>query len=149
MGLTVTGLSETVVKLRRTEQRTSKKLLRHMRSSAIKIRDLAREFAPVDEGNLEEAIVVAESKEGFMGRNRSVEMIGVDPSRLGEGYTKYGFRYDIQMHEGVYDLGDASKAKANSNGKKVGAKYLSRAWQELEPQITAKAKAIVADEVRR
>jgi len=138
-----------VVKLRRTEQRTSKKLLRHMRNSAIKIRDLAREFAPVDEGNLEEAIVVAESKEGFMGRARAVETVGVDPSKLGEGYAKYGERYDVLMHEGVYNLGDASKAKANSNGKKVGAKYLSRAWQELEPQITAKAKAIVADEVRR
>jgi hypothetical protein len=84
-----------------------------------------------------------------MGRKRNIEMVGVDPSKLGEGYSKGGFRYDVRMHEGVYELGDASKDKAQASGKQVGAKYLSRAWQELEPAITARAKAIVDEEIRR
>jgi hypothetical protein len=149
MGLTVKGISETVVKLRRTEKTTSKRLLLHMRNSAIKIRDLARALAPVDEGNLEDAIQVIEDGESFLGRTRKIEMIGVDSSRLGEGYTKYGHRYDVFMHEGSYNLGQKSQDKAAANGKMVGPKYLTRAWQELEPSIASKAQAIADDVARK
>ena len=147
MGLSISGINSTLVKLQRTEKRTHKRLLRHMRNSAKDIRDLAREYAPVDEGNLEEAIEVMESFEGFLGRYRAVTYVGVNPDKLGEGYQKYGFRYDIRTHEGSYNLGPRSQAKAAS-GKKVGPKYLTRAWQKLEPEITVKAQAIV-DETSR
>ncbi len=148
MGLEILGVKDTLMKLRRTEKTTHKRLLRHMRNSANDIRDLAREFAPVDEGNLEEAIEVGEGKEGFFGRDRNVEFVGVNPAKLGEGYTKYKYRYDIRMHEGSYQLGDASNKKAASNGKDVGPKYLTRAWQELEPEIVAGAKQIAAETAR-
>lgn len=148
MGLEILGVRDTLVKLRRTEKRTSKRLLRHMRNSAEDIRDLAREYAPVDEGNLEEAIEVGETQEGFLGRNRNVELIGVNPAKLGEGYTKYKYRYDIAMHEGSYNLGPLSQAKAASSGKQVGPKYLTRAWKDLEPDIRAEAEKIVADTAR-
>lgn len=148
MGLEITGVKSTLVNLRRTERVTSKRLLRLMRSSARDIRDLAREYAPVDEGNLEDAIQVIEGAERFLGRTRNVEMVGVDTSKLGEGYTKYGRRYDIMMHEGSYNLGPRSQAKADSTGKTVGPKYLTRAWKDLEPEIRAKAERIVAETTR-
>lgn len=147
MGLEILGVKSTLVKLRRTERTTTKQLLRHMRESARDIRDLARDYAPVDEGNLEEAIEVVESKEGFFGHNRNIELVGVNPAKLGEGYTKYKERYDVLMHEGVYDLGPRSQKKA-ATGKDVGPKYLTRAWRDLEPDITAKAKRIAAETVR-
>lgn len=148
MGLEITGVKSTLVNLRRTEQRTTKRLLRLMRDSAEDIRDLAREYAPVDEGNLEEAIEVAEGTERFLGRTRNVELVGVNPDKLGEGYQRYKYRYDIAMHEGSYNLGPLSQAKAAANGKQVGPKYLTRAWKELEPNIKADAEAIVADTLR-
>lgn len=148
MGLELRGIGSTLRELRRTEERTSKALLRHLRHSADDIADLAREYAPVDEGNLEEAIEVAEGTEGFLGRNRNVELIGVNPGKLGEGFGKYKFRYDVAMHEGSYNLGPRSRAKAASNGKQVGPKYLTRAWQDLEDGILAKARRLAQDTVR-
>lgn len=147
MGLSIEGVRQTEVRLRRIERRTSKRLLEHMRKSALEIRDLARMYAPVDEGNLEEAIEVIESTERFLGNRRNIELIGVDPDKLGEGYSAYGFRYDIAMHEGSYQLGPRSRAKAESTGKEVGPKYLTRAWKELEPEITAEARRIAFDSV--
>lgn len=148
MGLKILGVKETLVNLRRTEQRTHKRLLRLMRRGAEDIRDLSREYAPVDEGNLEEAIEVGESVENFMGRSRNVEFVGVNPDKLGEGFTKYKYRYDIAMHEGSYNLGPLSQAKAQASGKQVGPKYLTRAWKELEPDLIAKAERIAAETAR-
>jgi hypothetical protein len=149
MGMKITGVNATRLKLARTEKVTHKRLLRHLRNSAEEVAKLARAFAPVDEGNLEEAIEASESKEGFFSRKRSVVFVGVNPDKLGEGYTESGFRYDVRMHEGAYKLSPASLEKQRTGGKTVGPKYLTRAWQELEPEITAKAEAISDDIVNR
>lgn len=142
MGLSVTGVAKTLLALKRTEDRTNKALLRSMRRSAEKVKTLAQAFAPVDEGNLEDAIVVAEDRSVSTG-NRAVAFVGVDPSRLGEGYQRYGRRYDILTHEGSYTLGKRSQAKQDASGLKVGSKYLERAVQELEEEIQEDYKATV------
>lgn len=148
MGLKVRGIGAVKRALVRTEQRTTKALLRHMRNSAILIRDLAREYAPVDQGDLENAIVATEAPEVSFGRKRQVAFVGVDSSVLGPGYNRWGFRYDIHMHEGAYKLGPLSQAKQDASGKTVGPKYLTRACEDLKPEIYAKAESIVAKEVR-
>lgn len=146
MGVTIQGVSSTLASLRRSERRTNKRMLRLMRRGAQEVADRARQYAPVDEGNLEDAIEVAETSERFFGNARQVSLVGVNPEKLGEGYTKYGYRYDIRMHEDTtYELGPRSRAKQEATGKKVGSKFLARAYTELEPSIRARAEQIARD----
>lgn len=126
------GVGKVKARLKRIGKRTNRAALAAVRRGAEEIADLAADYAPVDEGNLEDSIVVAEERSG---NSRIVIFIGVDPSRLGLGYKRYGFRYDIQMHEGVYNLGPLSQKKNSELGGGVGPKYLERALEELEEEI--------------
>lgn len=134
MGLSVKGISSTIQRLARTGDRTNKKALQILREGSRDIQELAKEYAPVDEGNLEDSIVRVEDRSGP--RGQIAIFVGVDKSRLGIGYTRYGYEYDVRMHEDYsYELGPKSREKAARNGKKVGAGYLIRAVEELEDEI--------------
>lgn len=148
MGLSIKRVEETIIRLRRMEEKTHKRILRRLRRAAIDIRDLARDNAPVDLGNLENAIEDIASREG----NREVRYVGVNPDKLGDGYQVNGFRYDIAMHIGIvngepYELGPRSRAKQNT-GKDVGPFYLERAAKSLTPGIQADINRILSEVTR-
>lgn len=137
-GLRISGVQATLAKLERIGKRTNKAALRIVRAGAKDIADRASDYAPVDQGDLENSIVVEEDRRG---NDRIVFYVGVDPSKLGEGYWRYGFRYDIEMHEGVYNPGPLSQAKnARVGGSGVGPKYLERALDEIGPEIEEAVK---------
>lgn len=100
---------------------------------AIKIRDLAREYAPVRTGLLEKNIEWASYKDSAR-RNTYVVYIDIDAiRRSGSGSLgDYAFLMEEELRPygaGKYRLGAASRAKA-AGGKKVGGRFLRRAVQE-------------------
>jgi hypothetical protein len=114
-----------------------------MKVEAEKVAQKAREFAPVDEGNLEQAIKV---REAGGGRNelgqferKSVEVY-VDaqmpvPERPGKTVGDYAY----EMHEhltpaGPLQLGPKSEAK-NAGSGQVGGKYMERAADAVAAEI--------------
>lgn len=166
--VTVTGDEELKVDLRRLSSVINKKTLSAARHWAQKIADLASDYAPRDDGYLDQSIRVFEGDQGrdLSGRfTKRTISVGVDYSApLGPGYWKYGFDYPLQMHEGVYNLGERSRAKASSlglgdgsknkgaaysmQGRYVGRKYLERAAIHLEEDMFDEMEGIIRREVR-
>lgn len=117
-------------------ERAIKGMSSKMRLLAIKIRDLAREYAPVRTGTLEDSIDYMTIKVG--GRNSYVIYIDLDRSRsVGSGQVgDYAFIMEEELHpygrqkgKRYYTLGSRSAAKVAS-GKKVGGRFLSRAVRD-------------------
>lgn len=148
--VSIQGLEETLARLARIGKQTSDAELARLRRGAREMERLAKMYAPVDEGYLEEAIVTKETRVETLNRRYEI-LVGVDPDRLGPGYTDYGYRYDIAMHEGFvngepYQLGPKSLAKQAALGVRVGPKYLKRAFDEVMPQLEADMRAIAKRE---
>lgn len=146
-GVSVKGLSSTMLKLSRVGQKTSKKALRVFRKGAQEMGEEAKLMAPRKHGDIENAIEVTETiGTGVRGRNEI--KVWVNPRKLGPGYTKYGFRYDILVHENAtLNLGPVSQEKqaSDSRGRIVGPKYMERAKNEIAPKINREIKAIAKE----
>lgn len=129
-----------------------------MQEEGEAIAQLAREFAPVDQGNLEEAIKVEVARGGSRGRI-SVDVY-IDPDMPAphinpDGTVTKGTEsktvgdYAAAMHEGLapygsgaFKLGPRSLAKAAS-GAAVGGKFLERALAKRARAIFLKVSRAV------
>lgn len=116
-----------------------------MAKEGEEIAKLAREFAPVDQGDLEAAIkseVVADA-----GRNRrNVVLVYVDPDARdehGRSVLAYGsLLHSEQIPEGgVFGLGPKSEAKDAGRGV-VGGGFLSRAFAIRAKTIESKLRQL-------
>lgn len=123
-------------------KKTNRKALAEMRKGAQQIKELSKNYAPVDEGNLEAAHKVMEDRQGL--NNRVRIYVYIDESMAGTGKNKTVGDYATVMHEGTYDLGPLSRAKMSATGY-VGRKYLEKASEELEPQIVKHINAAMRD----
>lgn len=138
MGLKIKGLSAVLRKFQRTEETMNRAGLAAMRDAAKVIVMAAKLRAPVDTGDLENAIVAQErrSRNG-LGQFGSVTIeVGVDQSKLNlEDHA--GFDYSIRMHEDPnYNLGPKSQVKqAALPGVQVGYKYLKRALDDTRELV--------------
>lgn len=102
-----------------------------------RIRDLARLYAPVDEGDLESAIVKETSRTGI--NRRAVVSVYVDESHVAADGTPLS-EYAKLMHNTVYQLGPKSLIKETYVGLgKVGTGFLKRAVEERRAAIYEKA----------
>lgn len=108
---------------------------RLIESEAKIMHQLAVSYAPVDEGNLEDAIMIDTTSKGASGLGFTARTkfasIWVDVDRA-YGQTKGGKirrigDYAIWIHEGTYNLGEKSLAKRMA-GNDVGRKYMERAF---------------------
>lgn len=124
-----------------------------MQASGNRIRNKARAYAPVDEGNLEDAIYKT-SQRGANGRTEVTIAIDGDipaPQYDSSGAIVKGTAdkkvgdYAAAMHEGEYNLGKKSKLKQARLGVRVGRKFLERALNEEREALVAKATAKVKD----
>ena len=147
MGIEIQGVSEVNALLRRTADRTSKRQLVRLRKGVEDVTRKAKEFAPVDDGYLEGAITAVATRLNTF-NHRYEFMVGVDKALLGPGKSIYGFDYDVEMHEGVYNLGPLSQQKQQVSGKRVGPKYLARALEEVEAGLIRDMERIVEEETR-
>jgi hypothetical protein len=122
-----------------------------LRKTAIRIRDLAREYAPVDTGLLESNIEYAAFKDE---RRRNVFVVYINLDAVNEKSHKdlgdYAWIMEEELHPFgrqksrlYFKLGKKSALKAAS-GRKVGGRFLSRAIQEGTKQMVAEATAAVS-----
>jgi hypothetical protein len=134
--------------LRQIGERAMVGMSGRMRKAAIKIRDLAREFAPVLTGDLESAIDYAAVRDGR--RNSYVVYVDLDKVHGGDKTVgDYAFIMEEQLRPygnrgKALHLGRLSQSKA-AGGKKVGGRFLSRAIKEGTTELVNE----LAEEVRR
>jgi len=153
VGLKVKGLGSIGYQLENMAKRASEGARFAMKEGAEDIRDLARLHAPVDEGNLEDAIKM-EVVSGARGRHSF--KVHVDESHPAvitneDGSQTSGNRtvgdYAFDMHEGNYLLGPGSQHKQSQVGVKVGPKYLQRAYKKMSKQIHANVRQNVNNRI--
>jgi len=121
-------------RLRNVAERSSRGAREQMAKGAEMIAELAKELAPVDEGNLEDAIMF-EKEPRQKANERYTFAVYVDEAHAGTRAADVG-QYAVIMHESSdYDLGEKSAAKAAANGLPVGRKYLENAADMLEDEI--------------
>lgn len=111
-----------------------------------KMHELAVSYAPVDKGNLEEAIQLESTRSGVHGR--TVVTLFVDESFEATDSKTVG-DYLTLIHEGLapygsgaFNLGKKSKAKRDA-GNDVGGKFLERAVDERANALASAVQKIV------
>ena len=149
MGMTLkfnAGLFE--AQLMQTGERAIKGMSDHMRKVAIRIRDLARSYAPVKSGLLEDSIDYETIRVNR--RNTYVVYIDADAARRGDRDGVLG-DYAWIMHSQLrphgnkgkaLHLGLGSMAKA-ATGRKVGGRFLTRAIKDATKNLQAELVAEV------
>lgn len=125
------------LKISQIGERAMRGMSARMRTHAILIRDLARAYAPVDTGLLEDSIDYKVIKENR--RNGYIVHLDLDAARRrGRGVLgDYAFIMEEELHpfgrkrgDRYFTLGELSKQKAKSSGKKVGGRFLARAIRD-------------------
>ena len=142
----IIGVEELAMRLENFASKSSEGARFAMRDGARDVAELAKKFAPVDLGNLEDSIKVRSQRDGV--RGRYTYEVYVDETHEAEG--KVVGDYASYMHEGYidgkpYKLGPGSLEKQAELGVEVGPKFLDRAKDELEASI----KQSVADGIAK
>ena len=118
-------------RLSQTGDRAVKGMSAKMRKAAIRIRDLAREYAPVKSGLLESSIDYITVKEGR--RNAYVVFVDLDVSKpISRGEWRNLSEY-VALADALRPHGGGTQrisAKSRRKGKKVGGKFLTRATRD-------------------
>lgn len=138
MGIEYSGFDELQANLRQIGPRAERAVTRQMRAEAYRIADLAKRFAPIDEGPLEDSIKVLQENGGRDARGRftrasfSVYVDVYEQGSHGAMIADYAYR----MHEhltpyGPLKLGKQSRAKQAGQSEMVGGRYLERAVEEV------------------
>lgn len=148
MGVKVSGIEELRLLLEQSGEKAVRGVFNKMVEEAGQIRDLARQYAPVDEGNLEAAIKVEVEGGGRDDRGRFVRKavaVYIDPNTPAEDGKTVG-EYAWLMHEhltpyGPLQLGERSQAKQSGQSGMVGGKFLERAASEREKDMVKRLAA--------
>lgn len=138
MPLEIVGLDTLENLIRQTGGRAQDGIARQMKKEALKIQELAKKFAPVDYGNLEDAIEVDEEGGGRddMGRFvRKSYRVFVDmnhPAAHGQEVGDYAyFIHEHMTPYGPVPLGPHSLEKQAGQAEMVGGLYMDRAVDEV------------------
>lgn len=123
MKMKVSGIPQVKAMIAKDSREATKAAWDQMLLEAEEIKDLSVAYSPVDEGDLEGAHKVV--KDGA-GNARKVTIVVRDFFR-GVNVGAYVER----IHEGIgwSKLGPKSRAKAAATGKRVGRKFLERAFK--------------------
>jgi hypothetical protein len=147
MAIIVSGAIEAEEMLLKIDSNTKRRALGAIIEGAKQIQELAIKMAPIDHGNLEEAIKI-EGAEGGAARDaetgrftRKEVTIYVDgdmpiPDRPGKTVGDYA--YEIHEHlepKGPWQLGERSQEKQDGSDVVVGGGYLERALDALKDKI--------------
>ncbi len=102
---------------------------RRIEAATDKILELAKMYAPIDEGNLESSIKKEVSNSGINGRN--VYEVFIDEMAQGSNGAETVGQYALRMHESVYNLGKGSSEKdkqVGGNGYGYGGGNMAISW---------------------
>lgn len=125
-----TDINALVTILKQTGERVQRGVAQKMVDGGRAMRDRAREYAPVDLGNLEHAIKMQSDRTGIHGRTQVYIFVDEGMEVRGRPGHLVG-EYAMIMHESDYNLGLKSQAKAAALGVHVGPKYLERAANDM------------------
>jgi hypothetical protein len=150
MGIKITGAIEVEQMFAHLADEAPKRSLRALRRESKKLHTLARKMAPVDHGDLEQAIEIEETKVGGRGKIEIEVFVNTDkPVSDRPGKTVGHYAYEIHEHltpMGPMQLGDRSNQKQILNPDViVGGGFMERAGEEVEKGI----EDAVADELDR
>lgn len=141
MGISVTGVEELKFILQKASAQAPKHVFDQMKREGKKLQTLARAMAPVDVGNLEEAITLETEGGGRDSRGRflaKVVAVFIDMNQPVEGRPGHVVgEYAYEMHEhltpaGPMKLGKKSQAKQAGQSETVGGGFMERAGDEIE-----------------
>jgi hypothetical protein len=138
----ITGVKELSANLQNLSNISTAETSAALKKSAREIRNLARNYAPVDKHNLEKAIIDDATKK--TGRAYSEYVVGVDESvPIPDRPDKEVGDYAMLMHEGTYNLGTKSQDKAVRLGVNVGPGYLYRAFKESRESVVKYVEGVL------
>lgn len=140
MALELEGADELAILIRNAGAKAAKGVVEQMRREALNIQALARRFAPIDHGPLEDAIKVETLGGGRDDGGRFVRKafaVYIDMSAQAFDGRSVG-QYAYVMHEmlmpfgsGGYKLGPKSRKKQAGQAEIVGGRFLERAAEEV------------------
>jgi len=147
-----------IAEIRQTGDRAVKGVSDVVRDEGEKVQELARDMAPHDDGYLEAAIKVEESKSTqgrdvqgrfTSGGGRLQVTVYVDGDMPGSHDRKTVGDYALLMHEGLSPYGDGTYKPGEGTlakiyaGMKAGGKFLERALRERRKHLIDRSAAIV------
>lgn len=132
------------LQLEKLKQRVPQAGKVHLYNEAQRIRRMARDMAPLDEGYLEKAIIIESfNREGGKGQLRNAKgqfesntfVIGVDANAMADDNMRVG-DYAVEVNERLppapkadWDKGKGTLKKQDSNdGIEAGGMFMARAW---------------------
>lgn len=149
------GDGELKLNLERLADTTGNQLFLAMLQEAERIRDLAKEFAPVDDYNLVEAIKTDVEARDALGRFKRKEVtVFVDMEKQNDDGTVVA-DYAMLIHEylqpyGSGDLNLGKKSQQKDAGRRVvGGKFLERAILERALPMIEKLEAVAEQHIKR
>jgi hypothetical protein len=125
-----------------------------MRRGIVKIQTRAQEYAPREYGPLEESIKIQESNPS---RGQWTETVYVDESQPApdrqrkSGPVTVG-QYAKFAHDNIpggIGKGAESIAKARSNGRRVGPRFMARAFKDLKDEVKRDVEAAIQAAIAR
>jgi hypothetical protein len=141
MGVKMTGFTELSATLKQGGETVRRAVRERIKKEGPSIARLARKMAPVETGDLEDAIRSVQSYDGDHNGRLMAEVGVMDYGDVGD--------YAVEMHEGLqpfgdgtYNLGPDSAAKQIGQTEIVGGKFLERALEERSAQFLPE---IIAD----
>lgn len=152
MPVELQGLDNLAVVLQQVGEKAVRGAYAAMRAEAETVADYAREYAPVDHGNLEEAIKVRETGGGRneLGQfaRKSVEVYVDTSMPVPERPDKTVGDYAYEVHEHMEPTGGPMKRGEQSEAKDggrnvVGGGYMSRAANDAEKHVVEAIAAAV------
>ncbi|MDX5412909.1 MAG: HK97 gp10 family phage protein [Rhodobacterales bacterium] len=135
MGIRITRGADLDIRLEKIAERSTRQLRRVHAEGSEKLAEVAAAMAPFKTGELEDSIMVIDTKERG---NRIDRTVTVEAPHA------------IYMHEGFYNLGPGSQAKNDSSEHAVGRKFMERAaaWLIRDWKFYEKARAAVRKGLR-
>lgn len=152
MTIEIIGLENLTITLEQVGQKALKGAIVAMRAQAEKVAEKARDYAPVDEGNLEKAIKVRDTAGGrnALGQftRKGVEVY-VDqdmpvPGRPDKTVGDYAYEVHEHMEPAGGPMKRGPKSEAKDGGRNlVGGGYMTRAADDAEKEVLAAVAAAV------
>jgi hypothetical protein len=152
MPVEVIGLENLSLLIEQVGERAVKGAIVAMRAEAEKVAEKAREYAPLDHGNLEKAIKVRDTGGGrtaggqFARKSVEIYVDGEMPVPERPGKTVADYAYEVHEHMepagGPMKRGPLSEQKDGGRNV-VGGGYLTRASNDTEKELLAAVAAAV------
>ena len=121
----------------RKQSQVDEAVIRAVEQGAQKIMEQARKNVPVDTHNLESAIHIKDrrTRRGNHAIDIEVSGIGVDGRDVSEYALIIEEMYDYYVSNGIWQMGEKTKAKQAVSDTHVGSAYMRRAIEKCRPEV--------------